>query len=58
MKASEITVGQVYLAKVSGKVVPVRVLWRCRNELTGREITVRSCQRFRVPVAEASEVQP
>lgn len=61
MKATEIQVGRTYLAKVSGRVVPVTVTavhderrangtypkWRCRNELTGREVWVRSSQRFR-----------
>lgn len=60
MKAKEIQVGQMYTAKVSGKVVPVRVLsidtqdvfgrqrtsYRCRNSRTGREIIVRSPQKF------------
>jgi hypothetical protein len=70
MKASEIEIGGVYTAKVSGKLVPVRVLgvcrlsfggaqaWRCRNELTNREITVRSCQRFRAAVAEVRRETP
>lgn len=62
MKAKEIEVGQEYVAKVSGNLVPVKVLkivdgydlagrsriqYRCRNKRTGREILVRSPQRFR-----------
>ena len=61
MKSKEIDVGGVYAVKVSGRVVPVIVLcceerfngvgmrqaWRCRNRLSGREIVVRSSQRFR-----------
>jgi hypothetical protein len=65
MRAREIKIGGVYLAKVSGRVVPVKVLkvttrylhpnrwrdqWRCVNTVTGREITVRSPQRFRKEV--------
>lgn len=61
MKANEIKIGQFYLAKVSGKVVTVKVVrtverfngdrgrthYVCQNMLTGREIEVKSCQRFR-----------
>ena len=62
MKAKEIQIGGTYLAKVSGKVVPVTVTqtrtqpltgrdsWLCQNEITGRPIVVKSCQRFRAPV--------
>ena len=66
MKAAEILVGASYLAKVSGKVVPVTVTrilepgegyrptrrWWARNEITGRNIEIKSCQRFRAPVAQ------
>lgn len=70
MKAAEIQVGGKYFAKVSGNVVGVQVLrqrtqtgygrtndrtvWDCRNMITGREITVKSAQRFRGPVPEKS----
>lgn len=61
MKANEILIGAMYAAKVSGRVVPVRVLrkierfirersvthWEVLNTMTGRTIVVRSCQRFR-----------
>ena len=65
MKAREIEVGGVYLAKVSGKLTRVRVDaihetsdWKgrsttrypCTNLITGRCIVVRSCQRFRARV--------
>ena len=69
MKAAEIQVGQVYAVKVSGRVVPVKVLdmyerwagdrvrnvWSCRNEVTGRVIEVKSAQKFRHPVVERSK---
>jgi len=32
-----------------------RGAWRCRNELTGREILVRSAQRFRGPAPGRGE---
>ena len=58
MKAKDVTVGSCYLAKVSGGVVPVKVLsrheagtgatrWTCQNINTGRQIEVKSAQRFR-----------
>ena len=60
MKASEITLGGVYVAKVTGKLAKVRVEnivehlsrgcaqmhYRCVNLATGRPVTVKSCQRF------------
>ncbi len=61
MRGVDIHIGRLYLAKVSGKIVTVEVLgtsdafgsgrtsWRCLNHATGREILVRSAQRFRGP---------
>lgn len=78
MKKNEVVVGETYLARVSGRLVPVRVdrarvvsthhrnrfsgltdqrertLWDCTNTRTGREITVRSAQRFRGVYAKPS----
>ncbi len=57
MKKKEIEVGGTYAAKVSDRVVPVRILrespyggWDARNEITGRSVRVRSAQRLRFPV--------
>ena len=62
MKLSEIVVGEVYLCKVSGRIVPVKVEKLseilsfkgrytthiiCRNTLTGRQVVCRSPQRLR-----------
>ena len=62
MKANQIEVGQIYMAKVSGKVVPVRVddiydqcsiagRWTknfdVTNLATGRKLTFRSAAKFR-----------
>lgn len=62
MKAKEIEVGGTYLAKVSGRIVRVRVTgtrevaqgrtgyrtaWEVTSLATGRRITVHSPQRFR-----------
>ena len=65
MKAKEIEIGGRYIAKVSGKLVPVRVMsitkrsqfgsgrtgtrYLCQNEKTGRTIEVGSPMRFRYP---------
>jgi hypothetical protein len=73
MRGSQITIGGVYLAKVSGKIVPVRVLSKyehfyrggrshdafiCENMTTGRKIRVRSVQRFRSQVSAAVAETP
>jgi hypothetical protein len=60
MRADEVVVGQVYLARVSGRVVPVRIErpvlvgirkvrtgWEATNLATGRRILIRSAQRLR-----------
>ena len=67
MKAVQIIIGNEYACKVSGQVVHVKVLgteercdfrdavrivYRCRNQKTGRDIFVRSPQRFRYTVRE------
>jgi len=66
MKHKEIKVDGTYLAKVSGRIVPVKVLqiderynsfseryhnvYYVRNLRTGRGLTFRSSQRFREEV--------
>jgi len=58
MKKHEITIGDIYSAKVSGKIVDVRIEreylgytnrtgWLARNLTTNREITIRSAARLR-----------
>ena len=62
MKKNEIKTGETYLAKVSGKLVRVKVneiveqnryggksvtRYQCINTATGREIVVKSAARFR-----------
>ena len=54
MRKRDVVIGTTYLAKVSGRVVPVVILrespyggWVARNRETGREIHVRSAQRLR-----------
>ena len=59
MKKHEITVGGVYAAKVSGKVVPVRITaespyggWQAVNLQTQRAVRIRSAARLRRPVRQ------
>ena len=62
MRASQVKIGETYIARVSGNLVPIKVLeevqsftfsgkrktnFRCRNERTGREIVVKSAAKFR-----------
>lgn len=56
MKKDEIKVGGTYLAKVSDKVVPVRVDaesphggWDATNLLTDKKVRIKSAQRLRCP---------
>jgi hypothetical protein len=57
MKKNEITIGGVYAAKVSGKVVPVKITgespyggWDAVNTQTRRAVRIRSAARLRRPV--------
>ena len=70
MKLSDVQVGGRYTAKVSGRIVTVRVVeivaveatrWsnaktriEAVNEGTGRRVTIRSPQRLRSRLAEAT----
>jgi hypothetical protein len=54
MKKCDVTLGQVYAVKVSGRIQPVRLIaespyggWVGRNEQTGREIRIRSAAKLR-----------
>ena len=54
MKKSEISVGGTYVCKVSGRLVPVRIVqdnplggWNAINVTTGRGVRVRSAARLR-----------
>ena len=59
MKKHEVNIGGVYAAKVSGKVVPVKITgespyggWDAVNTQTKRAIRVRSAARLRRPVRQ------
>ena len=54
MKAKDISVGQIYLVKISGKLQQVRISsistnggWTAINFATGREIRLRTGARVR-----------
>jgi len=56
MKKNEVTVGQTYLAKVTNKVVPVRIDrenpeggWDATNTATNKKVRIKSAQRLRGP---------
>ena len=58
MKKKDVQLGGVYVAKVSGRLAPVRITrespyggWEAVNVKTGRSIRVRSAARLRRPVA-------
>ena len=62
MKKNEVKVGSAYLAKVSDKVVPVRITgtsghggWDAVNEATGKKVRIKSAQRLRGPVPGAGK---
>jgi len=68
MKKNEVKVGGTYLAKVSDKVVPVRIDgenphggWDATNEATGKKVRIKSAQRLRGaanPKAAAKDAAP
>ena len=56
MKKADVKIGETYVVKVSGALVPVRILgpcsyggWTGKSERTGREVRVRSAGRLRRP---------
>jgi len=63
MKKNEVRVGSAYLAKVSDKVVPVRITgtsghggWDAVNEATGKKVRIKSAQRLRGPAEQPEAV--
>jgi hypothetical protein len=56
MKKNEIKIGETYMAKVSGRVVPVRILgesfcggWVGLNTKTNHRVRIKSAQRLHRP---------
>jgi len=73
MKKDQVVIGNVYTAKVSGGVVPVRITdekwtgdkhtgWAGVNTQTGRAVRIKSAQRLRAavaaPAAEGTAAEP
>jgi len=65
MKKDEVKVGGVYAAKVSDKLVPVRLEsenphggWNATNLKTGKSVRIKSAQRLREAVTEAGHAAP
>jgi hypothetical protein len=64
MKKDEITIGGAYLAKVSDKVVPVRIDaansrggWDATNLTTDKKVRIKSAQRLRGPAPKRDASQ-
>ncbi|MCC6239690.1 MAG: winged helix-turn-helix domain-containing protein [Phycisphaerales bacterium] len=64
MKNSEITLGGTYLAKITDKVVPVRIDatnphggWDATNLATGKKVRIKSAQRLRGPAPDRQAKQ-
>ena len=62
MKKNEVTIGGTYLAKVTDRVVPVRLDlehpsggWHATNLVTNKKIRIKSAQRLRGPAQRTSE---
>lgn len=54
MKNADVKIGEVYIAKISGRLVPVKILeespyggWIGRNTITERTVRIRSSQKLR-----------
>jgi hypothetical protein len=62
MKKSDVRIGSTYAAKVSDRLVPVRIDrenyysgWDATNLRTGRQVRIRSAQRLQFEVSETSD---
>lgn len=63
MTKSQIEIGKVYAAKVSGKIAPVVITgisqyggWNARSKATGREIRIRSAAKLRYEMVQRNGV--
>jgi len=61
MKKKDVSVGKVYAVKVSGKVVPVKLVsessyggWNGKSLVTGRKIRVKTGGRLRKELKDSS----
>lgn len=60
MKKAEVTLGRTYAAKVSERIVPVTLVresrfggWDARNEVTGRDVRIKSAAKLRYEVTRS-----
>ena len=65
MKKNEVKIGRTYLAKVTDKVVPVRIDaenrhggWDATNTATGKKVRIKSAQRLRGPASTTAAKTP
>ena len=65
MKNKDVKTGEVYLARVTGKVVPVRITgecphggWYATNTVTHRKVRIKSAQRLRGKVHRTTTAAP
>ncbi len=65
MKKNEVKIGGTYLAKVSDKVVPVRIDgesahggWNATNLATNKNVRIKSAQRLRCPAKRDGAAEP
>ena len=65
MKKSDVKIGGTYAAKVSDKVVPVRIDaenthggWDGTNQATGKKVRIKSAQRLRGPWPKETPASP
>jgi hypothetical protein len=61
MKKTDIKIGEQYIAKISGKLVPVQILrdsvyggWDGKNTVTGREVRIRTAGKLRRGAGETT----
>jgi len=61
MKKKDVEINELYLAVVSGKKVPVKLIssspydgWIGRNMLTGKKVRIKTADRLQFKMTEAS----
>ncbi|MEX0655308.1 MAG: HTH domain-containing protein [Phycisphaeraceae bacterium] len=64
MKQDDVKIGETYRAKVTDKVVPVRIDaehpsggWTAINQVTGKQVRIKSAQRLRGPATTADRAK-
>ena len=59
MRKADVVIGRTYVVRVSGRLVPVTLLfasihggWQGRNEYTDRRVRIKSARRLRFQVVQ------